>query len=464
MDPFNEIRALIGIMPGEEFFNQSIETMDRSDLDALIDERVKYTITYADQHSLFYHHWFQKHQIDPDKITTHEDLLNLPIISGTTIREHQPPITPEFEFRSVLQEEVFTIHETSGTTGTPKSLFMTWQDWQRYAEKYARSFVSQGIGPGDRVVVCASYGMNVGANTMTVAAHRLNFTVIPEGNCSFPLRVIRSYHPTVIIGSIFKLLHLAERMKREGLEPQDAGIKRLIVGGESFAEEARQYVSELWGSPIYNTYGSTEGTMCGECRQQTGLHVPEDLVHLDLYDPTMQQFVRDGERGRIVLTNLLPVGGKTGTLLINYDTEDTTIIQSRNTCVCGRSHLRIDPPMREAETIWLGGASLNRVDIEQGVFQPENMRDLTGEYEAFLYEGDRPGETVLRVSMECREPGTADRSGVRERFLAALFRGSAALKEAVDDQQVSIIFNFTPPGGLELAALKGRPRRFVDRR
>jgi coenzyme F390 synthetase len=451
-------------MSGEEFFNQSVETLNRSDLDALIDERVRYTITYADQHSLFYHHWFQKHRINPNEITTHEDLLNLPIISGTTIREHQPPITPEFEFLSVPQKEVFTIHETSGTTGTPKSLFMTWQDWQRYAEKYARAFVSQGIGPGDRVVVCASYGMNVGANTMTVAAHRLKFTVIPEGSCTFPIRVIRSYHPTVIIGSVFKLLHLAERMKREGLNPKESGVTRLIAGGESFAEEARQYVSTLWGCPVYNTYGSTEGTMCGECRQQVGLHVPEDLVHLDLYDPAMQRFVGDGDRGRIVLTNLLPVGAKTGTLLINYDTEDTTIVRSRDRCTCGRTHLRIEPPMREAETRWIGGTTLNRVDIEQGVFQPENMYDLTGEYEAFLYGDGDLGETILRVSMECRVLATADKSGIRERFLAALFSGRAALKEAVDDQQVSIIFNFTPPGGLELAALKGRPRRFIDRR
>jgi coenzyme F390 synthetase len=451
-------------MPGQEFFNQSIETMDRSDLDALIDERVRYTITYADQHSPFYHHWFLEHRINPDEVTTHEDLLDLPIISGVTIREHQPPVTPEFEFRSVPQEQVFTIHETSGTTGIPKSLFLTWEDWQRYAEKYARAFVSQGVGPGDRVVVCASYGMNVGANTMTVAAQRLKFTVIPEGSCTFPTRVIKSYQPTVIIGSIFKLLHLAERMKREGLEPEEAGIKKLIVGGEAFAEEARQYVSALWGCPIYNTYGSTEGTMCGECEQQTGLHVPEDLVHLDLYDPAMQKFVRDGDRGRIVLTNLLPVGGKTGTLLINYDTEDTTVVRSRDRCACGRTHLRIDPPMREAETRWIGGTRLNRVDIEQGVFQPENMLDLTGEYEAFLYEGGDQGETVLRVSMECRDPATADKNGIRERFLATLLTGRTTLKEAVDDKQVSVIFNFTSPGGLELASLKGRPRRFVDRR
>jgi len=31
----------------------------------------------------------------------------------------------------------------------PKSFFLTWEDWQRFAEKYARAFVSQGFGRGD---------------------------------------------------------------------------------------------------------------------------------------------------------------------------------------------------------------------------------------------------------------------------------------------------------------------------
>ena len=71
------------------------------------------------------------------------------------------------------------------------------------------------------------------------------------------------------------------------------------------------------------------------------------LVHLDVYDPQMQSFVKDGECGRGILTTLLPVGGKCGMLLINYDTEDTTVVLSRERCGCGRTHMRIVNPQRE---------------------------------------------------------------------------------------------------------------------
>ena len=447
-----------------QYFNEAVETMERGDLDALVDERIRYTVNYAAKYSPFYKKWFSEHGINPKDIRTHENLLELPIISGETIRSNQPPEVSDFLFRSVGWEDVYTIHETSGTSGTPKSFFLTWNDWERYAEKYSRIFISQGFGRGDRVVVCASYGMNIGANTMTTAANEIGMTIIPEGKCTFPVRVIRSYQPTGIVGSVFKLLRLANRMSKEQLDPKKSSIERLVVGGESFAEESRQYLSEVWGCDVYNTYGSTEGTMCGECTELNGLHVPEDLVHMDIYDPITGEFVPDGECGRVVLTTLLSEGAKSGTLLLNYDTEDTTVVLTRGRCECGRTHMKITSPQREAETFWVTGTPFNKVDVERGVFQRENMEYLTGEYEAFLYGGDDEGETTLRVSMECNDFEKCDQDTVSENFLRAFFKFKPGLAQSHAEETFKIIFNFTGPDELELYRVKGRPKRLVDRR
>ncbi len=444
------------------FFSEEIETMDRGELDALINERIRYTVKFATENSPFYRTWFRTNKIDPSTIREHEDLRNLPIICSKTVRERQPPEAKEFEFKCIDWPKVYTIHETSGTSGTPKSFFLTWEDWNRYAEKYARSFVSQNFESGDRVVVCASYGMNVGANTMTLAAQKIGMTIIPIGSCTFPVNIITKYHPTGIVGSVFKLLRLARRMEVEGLNPQESSIKRLIAGGESFADESRIFLEEVWGVPVYNTYGSTEGTMCGECYEKAGLHVPEDLVHLDIYDPSFNNFVEDGECGRIVLTTLLPLGGTTGTLLLNYDTEDTSVVMSRDQCLCGRTHLRITLPQRETETVWVAGSPFNRVDIEGGVFQRENMDYLTGEYEAFVY-GDAE-ETTLRISMECLDINNCEKELVTENFLKSFLRHRSLLSEAHWEGTFIILFDFTEPGGLEFYRIKGRPKRLMDRR
>ena len=444
------------------YFNKEIETMDRDNLDALVEERIKYTVEYAYEHSPFYRKWFKENQINTSDIKSHEDLRELPIITSKTLREKQPPETENFEFKCTDWDNIYTIHETSGTSGTPKSFFLTWDDWNRYAEKYARSFVSQGFSRGDRVVVCASYGMNVGANTMTLAAQKVGMAIIPEGKCTFPVRIIKNYQPTGIVGSVFKLLRLAKRMESEGLPPQESSIKHLIAGGESFAEESRAYLEDIWGVPVYNTYGSTEGTMCGECYVKTGLHVPEDLVHLDVYDPQLKNFVNEGECGRIVLTTLLPVGQKTGTLLLNYDTEDTTMVLSREKCKCGRTHMRILNPQREAETVWVAGSPFNKVDIEQGVFQRDNMEYLTGEYESFLY-GDEM-ETTMRVSMECSDPANCDEDLVSENFTKTFLKFKPGIQQAYSDGTFNIVFNFTGPDGLEFYKIRGRPKRLLDRR
>src|SRR5674536_301162 len=91
------------------FFSEEIETMDRGELDALVDERIRYTVQFAAENSPFYRKWFRTNKIDPSTIREHEDLRDLPIISGKDIRERQPPETEEFEFKCIDWPEVYTL-------------------------------------------------------------------------------------------------------------------------------------------------------------------------------------------------------------------------------------------------------------------------------------------------------------------------------------------------------------------
>jgi hypothetical protein len=60
----------------------------------MIDERVRYTISYAAEHSACYRKWFKKNNINAEEIRTHMDLPSLPIIFGKIIRVNQPPAVP----------------------------------------------------------------------------------------------------------------------------------------------------------------------------------------------------------------------------------------------------------------------------------------------------------------------------------------------------------------------------------
>ena len=66
-------------MPAGSYFSPEIETMDRSDLDALIDERVRYTVQYAADHSPFYRHWFREHRINPKRSASMKICWHFPL-------------------------------------------------------------------------------------------------------------------------------------------------------------------------------------------------------------------------------------------------------------------------------------------------------------------------------------------------------------------------------------------------
>jgi coenzyme F390 synthetase len=305
--------------------------------------------------------------------------------------------------------------------------------------------------------------MNTGVNTMVLAARDLGMTIIPEGKCTFPTRLMESYRPTGIAASVSKLLRLARKLKEEGIDPGETGLQKLVVDGESFAEESRKYLEEIWGCPVYNTYGSTEGTICGECTFQNGLHVPEDLVHLDIYDPVRGKYVNDDECGRLILTTLLNPGEKCGTLLINYATEDTTTVVSRDKCECGRTHMRIMNPERETETFRVNDNPFNRVDIERGIFQRENMDYLTGEYESFLYTGTN-GTSILKINMECIDIKACNRDAVKDNFLKGFLRSKSPLQNQYNEGKLEIEFDFTKTNDTYFSRTDSRPARIADYR
>jgi phenylacetate-coenzyme A ligase PaaK-like adenylate-forming protein len=126
--------------------------------------------------------------------------------------------------------------------------------------------------------------------------------------------------------------------------------------------------------------------------------------------------------------------------------------------------MKIMNPQRESETFWVAETPFNRVDVERGVFQRENMEYLTGEYEAFLYGGDDEGQTIMRVSVECLDRQKCDAKVVEENFLKSFFKYKQRLEEAYASETFRIIFNFVSLSELELYRIKGRPKRIVDRR
>ena len=102
----------------------------------------------------------------------------------------------------------------------------------------------------------------------------------------------------------------------------------------------RERIVAAWGSVPFDGYASTEtGMLASDCDRHTGMHVFEDLVHVEVVDDDGRA-VPDGSPGsRILVTNLL-----NRTLpLIRFELTDLVTV-SPEPCPCGR-------PFKVLETV-----------------------------------------------------------------------------------------------------------------
>jgi phenylacetate-coenzyme A ligase PaaK-like adenylate-forming protein len=112
-----------------------------------------------------------------------------------------------------------------------------------------------------------------------------------------------------------------------------------IVGttSEPLLPEIRSAVTETWGAPIFNGFGSTEGLMGGSCSAGRGIHLSDDLFVIEPVDVRGDP-VPPGERAaKVYLTSLY----NRVQPLIRYElTDEVTVLDGP--CPCGINLLRID--------------------------------------------------------------------------------------------------------------------------
>jgi phenylacetate-coenzyme A ligase PaaK-like adenylate-forming protein len=126
--------------------------------------------------------------------------------------------------------------------------------------------------------------------------------------------------------------------------------------------------------------------------------------------------------------------------------------------------MRIVNPQREAETVRVFGNSINRVDVEAGVFQHDNMQFLNGEYEAFISGSESQDGIMMKVRVETTDLDFRNRQLIEDRFVERFLKHRRDLAQRYTDRQFNIVFDFVGAGELELHRLKGRPKRLIDRR
>lgn len=299
-------------------------------------------LIYTLENSDFYGNHFNdyKHLINGDSFSM-DVFKKLPFTSKDDLSKAND------SFCCVPKNEIAEIVTTSGTTGSPISLYLTKNDLTRLAINEEDSLRIMGSSSNDLFQLLTTIDKQFMAGlAYYLGVQRLGAGMIRIGPGVPELQwtSILKYEPTRLIAVPSFILTLIEYAKNNGIEINKSSVEAIVCIGEPIRNNDFSYnslgkrITEGWDIEIFSTYASSEmGAAFSECIEQKGCHLNEDLLYLEVLNEDGSE-VGDEESGEIVVSTLQVEG----TPLIRYRTGDIATIY-RSKCDCGNKTPRLGP-------------------------------------------------------------------------------------------------------------------------
>jgi phenylacetate-CoA ligase len=295
---------------------------------AAVDRSVHLVALEAARSVPYYRDLFASAGLAASRVDSVGSLARVPITSRRVLAE--PPHS-RFLHEKAREERLYASH-TSGSTGTPATIFLS-----RLELSYRRWLLFRAIRA--RFPRCLPLRItDVGqmtAQKMPLLHQRFGPVRLHRvpGNLPLQEQVTQyvSSAPHLLEGYAGCLELLAHELRAHRNYPRPRCV---ISRGEVLAPAARALLEEVFDCPVANFYNSEEvGNMAWECRDDPGvLHVNTDACVLELLD-LEGNVVPPGVEGRVVVTNLYNLTMP----FVRYDIGDhaTWSNPSRHACSCG---------------------------------------------------------------------------------------------------------------------------------
>ena len=319
-----------------QYWNQKMETLPRSGLEAYQLAQLKKAVACALRTDFYRKRLHDAGIHGEEDIKTVADLRRIPFTTKHDLRAGFP-----FGFLSIPKENVVRLHASSGTTGTPTTIYFNKEDIRRWTSFVARSIYATGCNNADVFQNMITYGLFTGGLGFHYGGEEVGMLVIPSGagNTSRQFKLMQDFGTTVVHATPSFLLHVEAKMREEGVTRESLRLKKAFAGAEPYSEDTRRRIENLLNIDVYNSYGLSEMNGPGvafECQCKNGLHLWEDgfipeIVHPDTLEP-----LPEGETGELVLTCLC----REATPILRYRTRDLSGFYTEP-CPCGRTHRRL---------------------------------------------------------------------------------------------------------------------------
>jgi phenylacetate-CoA ligase len=349
------------------YWQKEEECLPRPELTKLQLLRLKNTLKRVATNVPFYRNKFNELHLDPEKITTLDQLRNYPFTLKQDLRDNYP-----YGLFAVPLRDVVRVHSSSGTTGMATVVGYSKNDIITWSDLVARVLCAAGVTPDDVIQIAFGYGLFTGGFGLHYGAERLGASVIPisSGNTKRQIQIMQDFKTTALVCTPSYALKMADVMMDMGINPNGLSLRYGLFGAEPWSEAMRLEINERLGIKATDNYGLSEVMgpgVAGECQECNGLHVNEDHFLIEVLHPETLEPVAPGEVGELVITTLT----KEAFPVIRYRTRDLTRLLPEP-CPCGRTSVRMSRMMgRSDDMLIIKGVNVFPTQIESVLFEIE---------------------------------------------------------------------------------------------
>jgi phenylacetate-CoA ligase len=349
------------------YWQKEEECLLRPDLAKLQLSRLKNTLKRVATNVPFYRNKFNELKLDPEKITSLDELRDYPFTLKQDLRDNYP-----YGLFAVPLRDVVRVHSSSGTTGMATVVGYSKNDIITWSDLVARILCAAGVTPDDVIQIAFGYGLFTGGFGLHYGAERLGASVIPisSGNTKRQIQIMQDFKTTALVCTPSYALKMADVMMDMGINPNGLSLRYGLFGAEPWSEAMRVEINERLGIRATDNYGLSEVMgpgVAGECQECNGLHINEDHFLVEVLDPETLDPVAPGEVGELVITTLT----KEAFPVIRYRTRDLTRLLPEP-CPCGRTSVRMSRMMgRSDDMLIIKGVNVFPTQIESVLFEIE---------------------------------------------------------------------------------------------
>jgi phenylacetate-CoA ligase len=269
-----------------------------------------------------------------------EVLENWPILKKEAIRQNPLAfVADDCNTRKMVCDH------TSGTTGTPLSIYLkreTVRRWYALYEARLRRWHNTSIKErwamlgGQQIVPFEKKSPPFWVFNATLNQIYLSTYHLSAQNAKWYMEALHSYAPTHLIMYPSSAFILAATILEEGLRPYK--MKVAVSNAELLLDKQRDVIARAFNCPVRNTYGMVEiAAAASEC-EKGAMHIWPEVGVIEVFNDMQDVSVREGEAGRLILTGLLNADMP----LIRYEIGDRGSVDlSEVKCACGKNLPRL---------------------------------------------------------------------------------------------------------------------------